>query len=241
MRILVTSGIFPPDIGGPATYVPTMATALVDRGHHVTVVAASDWSNGPIDDSCYSFDIRRIPRKPVAHRFVHVLREALRQAESVDLIFANGLFVEATIAASISRRPLVAKFVGDEAWERSVRLRWTTDRFEDFQSGRQTWRAEALRAFRSGYARRATHVIVPSQYLADVVRGWGIPPQRCSVIYNAVIPTEAKDRQPSVQQPQVPLRVLTASRLLPWKGIDLLIDVLAALPDVVATVVGDGG
>lgn len=36
MRLLIITGIFPPDIGGPATYVPQIASALAERGkpHH---------------------------------------------------------------------------------------------------------------------------------------------------------------------------------------------------------------
>jgi len=45
MRILITTGIFPPDIGGPATYVPTIAKALAERGHQVTVLTTSEPEN----------------------------------------------------------------------------------------------------------------------------------------------------------------------------------------------------
>ena len=38
-RILITSPVFPPDLGGPAVYVPSLARWLVERGHEVTVVA----------------------------------------------------------------------------------------------------------------------------------------------------------------------------------------------------------
>ena len=39
VKIVITSPIFPPDLGGPSTYVPHLASYLVDRGHDVTVVA----------------------------------------------------------------------------------------------------------------------------------------------------------------------------------------------------------
>jgi len=42
MKILIVTGVFPPDIGGPATYVPQVASALHDKGHKVTVVTLSD-------------------------------------------------------------------------------------------------------------------------------------------------------------------------------------------------------
>ena len=39
MRVLVTSPVFPPDLGGPAVYVPSVARFLQERGHEVKVVA----------------------------------------------------------------------------------------------------------------------------------------------------------------------------------------------------------
>ncbi len=42
MRVLIVSGIFPPDRGGPASHVPRMAEALAKRGHSVEVVCLSD-------------------------------------------------------------------------------------------------------------------------------------------------------------------------------------------------------
>jgi len=39
MRVLVVTGILPPDIGDPATYVPTIAAALASR--------ATRWSWSP--------------------------------------------------------------------------------------------------------------------------------------------------------------------------------------------------
>ena len=42
MRILVLSGIWPPDVGGPATHAPDLAEFLVSRGHEVRVVTMAD-------------------------------------------------------------------------------------------------------------------------------------------------------------------------------------------------------
>jgi hypothetical protein len=42
MNVLIVTGIFPPDIGGPSTYVPTISGELVKRGHKVSVVTLSD-------------------------------------------------------------------------------------------------------------------------------------------------------------------------------------------------------
>ncbi len=38
MRVVFLPGIWPPDIGGPATHGPELAAHLIERGHHVRVV-----------------------------------------------------------------------------------------------------------------------------------------------------------------------------------------------------------
>ena len=57
LNVLMITGIFPPDIGGPATYVPTMSSELVKRGHKLTVVTLSDRLDH--DDRSYNFPVRR--------------------------------------------------------------------------------------------------------------------------------------------------------------------------------------
>ena len=38
MKIVVVSGIWPPDVGGPASHAPALAEALLEAGHTVEVV-----------------------------------------------------------------------------------------------------------------------------------------------------------------------------------------------------------
>ena len=38
MRVLIVSGIWPPDVGGPASHAPEVAAFLAGRGHDVEVV-----------------------------------------------------------------------------------------------------------------------------------------------------------------------------------------------------------
>ena len=38
MKVVLATGIYPPQIGGPATYVRGLARELTEAGHRVTVV-----------------------------------------------------------------------------------------------------------------------------------------------------------------------------------------------------------
>ncbi len=42
VRVLVVSGIWPPDVGGPASHAPEVAAFLVERGHEVEAVITAD-------------------------------------------------------------------------------------------------------------------------------------------------------------------------------------------------------
>jgi glycosyltransferase involved in cell wall biosynthesis len=239
MRILITTGIFPPDIGGPATYVPTIAKALAERGHQVTVLTTSEPENLQRDDSIYPFLVFRINRRQkIWLRSLKCIAEILRLGRAADVIYANGVYFEAAIANKFLRKPLVMKIVGDEAWERSVRRGWTKDNFEDFQQRCQSWQAELLKRHRSWVVRQANKVIVPSQYLANWVVKWGVPTEKIAVIYNAVeIPNGV---EPLSIPLKTPVKAVTVGRLVPWKQVDGLIEALNEISELGLVVVGDG-
>jgi glycosyltransferase involved in cell wall biosynthesis len=239
MEILITTGIFPPDIGGPATYVPTIAKALAERGHQVTVLTTSEPENLQWDDSIYPFFVSRINRRQkIWLRSLKCVAEILRLGRAADVIYANGIYFEAAIASKFLRKPLVMKIVGDEAWERSVRRGWTKDNFEDFQQRCQSWQAELLKRHRSWVVRQANKVIVPSQYLGNWVVKWGVPAEKIAVIYNAV---EISDKVEPLSIPlKTPVKAVTVGRLVPWKQVDGLIEALREIPELGLVVVGDG-
>jgi glycosyltransferase involved in cell wall biosynthesis len=237
LSILVVTGIFPPDIGGPATYVPQIAEALSHRGHRITVVTLSD-SLEP-DDSSYPFQVIRLPRqraKPM--RWLKTILAILRSGRNADVLFVNGLALESVLANLALRKPLVMKVVGDLAWERASQRGWVAEDFEDFQRQGHGLKIEGLKALRSWWTRQAHRVIVPSRYLARWVSGWGVPNEKIAVIYNAVEPNNRII--PGSVPLATPLKAVTVGRLVPWKGVDQIIEVVARMPDLGLIIIGDG-
>jgi glycosyltransferase involved in cell wall biosynthesis len=185
MRLLLITGIFPLDIGGPATYVPQLASALAQRGHQITVLTLSDRLDH--DDSHYPFAVVHLPshlHKP--SRWLRTIYQIARLGRQVDVLFANGLVLETVLANRWLRKPLVQKVVGDLAWEQASGRSWVTDSFETFQRQHYGLIVEALKRLRSWWTWQADRLIVPSRYLANWVTQWGIPGDKISVIYNAI-------------------------------------------------------
>src|ERR1700741_1470997 len=145
LRVVISAGIFPPDIGGPATYVPEIAAGLVARGHEVTVVTLTERAGH--DDRQYPFRVVRVPGG--ASRLTRRRRgviEIARCGRRADVLLTNGLSPQATIAGKLVRRPVVEKIVGDLAWEKAMREGWSSAGFEAFQSERLGLRIGALKA-----------------------------------------------------------------------------------------------
>jgi glycosyltransferase involved in cell wall biosynthesis len=237
MRILFVTGIFPPDRGGPASYVPKVAAALVRRGHHVEVICLSDIVRQV--DTDHSFLVKRIRRGQFWPLRIVVTTFAIwRVARLHDLLYVNGLGFESAVAALLAGRPTVHKIVGDYAWERAIGRGWFTGTIDQYQRSAKNWQLRFVDFIRTFPLWLAHEIIVPSQYLRRIVNGWGIAAEKIRVVPNAIV-----SRAPSVSAslPSWSGRTLiTVCRLVPWKGVDGLIRLLPELPGTRLVIVGDG-
>ncbi len=237
LKILLITGIFPPDIGGPATYVPSIAKGLVERGHSVTVLTLSDQLTQ--NDQQYPFLVIRLPRKmPKPWRQIKTMLQILKQGRAADLLFVNGLAFESVLANMVLRKPLVMKVVGDLAWERATTMGWVRDNFETFQEKRYSLKIEFLKWLRTWWTRRADRIITPSRYLAKWVAHWGVPEDRIAVIYNAL--QRVNDIRPATLPLETKVNAVTVGRLVPWKRVDRILEAIAQIRNMGLVIVGDG-
>ena len=237
MRLLIVTGIFPPDIGGPATYVPVIATELWGRGHEVRVICLSDDASSQTQD--YPFAVERILRRlPRGIRSVLTVLRILRRALDADVLFVNGLYLEAVCANVLLRKPLAMKIVGDWAWERAIMRDSSTVDFDAFANGGSDGKARFLSRLRTLCTRRADAVIVPSDYLARTIAHWGVSADRIRTIYNSSEPRSSL--APEAVPLQTPIKAVTVGRLVPWKHVDRTLRVIARIPEVGLVIVGDG-
>ena len=239
MRILITSDIFPPDAGGPASYVPLIAQELASRGHDVRVLTYSRVEQ-EATDAGYPFEVERLViRGSRALRLVQTVLRIATNARQADVLYVNGLLMESVPVNLLLRKPAVAKVVGDIAWERARDKGWTSDEFEEFQSRRYGWGVELRRKLRNWALRQMKIVIVPSAYLKGIVTHWGLAADRIQVVYNAYDPATGDPIPTELPLPKA-FRLVTVCRLTAWKGVDGLIRAIAALPDAGLLIVGDG-
>lgn len=234
MRVVIVSGIFPPDIGGPATHAADLRAELSERGHHVTVLTLGD------DDAPDAPDgVVRYPRRwPWPARMLAVAAWLARHRRRYDVVYATGLEQAAVLGAKLSRRPVVVKIVGDLAWERGSRLGLTGEDFEAFQeaAGRSP-RLRAMRLVRDVTVRNADAVVSPSAHLAGVVQQWARRSDGVATIPNGV---RTGGPPPDRRSAHDGLRLVFVGRLVALKRVQVLIEAVAATPGAVLEVLGDG-
>ena len=168
MRVVVVSGIWPPDPGGPASHAPALADFLAERGHAVEVVTTAD-----AEPEARSYPVTWAARRsPLRHvRSALLVRAAARRA---DVVYATSMIRRAAIGARLARRPLVVKLVSDEVFERATRSGRYVGTLDEFQRVGGGGRLRFLRATRNAALKRARHVFCPSSYLRDVALRWGL-------------------------------------------------------------------
>ncbi|MDO8559767.1 MAG: glycosyltransferase family 4 protein [bacterium] len=236
--LLLITDIFPPEIGGPASFMVRLAATLAARGSKVTVVCATPAEGH--DDRQFPFRVYRHSRRQFGFRTRTALRIA-RELLAHDACLVNGLEYLTAIAARIVRRPYTIKIVGDIVWEMARHYALTASDIDAFQSLLPP--SEKLRTLarrRRWYLNGAATVIVPSNYLRGLVRGWGIPAEKIRVIQNGIPTEDYRQWQPQRRGASTPLRVAFCGRLTNWKGVDTLLEAAAAIKNINIDIIGDG-
>ena len=240
MKILIATPIYPPEIGGPATYTKELCKHFASF-HDITVVAYTNTNKSFPDTKLISVN----KQKPLIIRLIKYFLEILKIARKMDVIYVQNAMaagLPVALASMFSGVPFVLKFVGDEAWERAAQLRLTKKRLEEFLAKpERNIRIRIMMIIQRFVLRRAAKVITPSNYLREeIIKTYKVSPSRIVVNYNAADDNEVLPFQTKRIQHQI----VTTARLVAWKGIDGIIKAVAILknkfPDIKLVVAGEG-
>ncbi|MED5330366.1 MAG: glycosyltransferase family 4 protein [Planctomycetota bacterium] len=233
MKIVITSPIFPPDLGGPSTYVPSLATYLTEQGHEVTVVA---FCSDP-DPQGWPFQVISVPRSSMLLRYWLDFYAVWKAVKGADLLYINEhLALHVAFAGRLRGIPMVIRVCVDGTWEITHRLGWHDDPITQYIHKTYGWRVRWVRKVQKlwwGWMRR---IIAPSRFLESVVLGHDVAPQKIQLIHNAYHgPLELKVSKEAAREtvglPGDTKILLAICRLMIWKGVDGIIRALERLPE----------
>jgi len=224
MKLVIATGIYPPDIGGPATYSSLLTKEFPKRGFDVKIV-----TYGPAGIS------RKIP-KGLRHLIYFLV--CLFKALNSDIVFAQNQLsagLPAMLVAKVTGCKFVIRVAGDSVWEWAVQKCGVKEGIDDFQKKKYGAKIELKRKIQRFVVNGADAIITPSIYFKKVVSGWVKNPNKIHVIYNGIELIKYRE----IIEPKDKI-IFSVGRLAPWKGFDFLIKLMPDLPDWRLIIIGDG-
>ncbi len=264
MKILICTGIYPPDIGGPATYSKLLFDELPKKDIDVEILSFGE--------------VRHLPR--LVRHYIYY-RKVKERGAGVDLIYAQdpvSVGLPVALASKKIKKKFILKIVGDYAWEQQQQgqqpqqsqqqskalLKFSIFNFqfskpkeqkfvslEDFQNRKFDFLTEVRKRIERWVAKKADKIIVPSEYLKKIVMMWGskffiqknsIDENKIIVIYNAFTPINIVEEKYSlrIRFKISETTIFSAGRLVSWKGFETLVDVVKGLLKIKLYIAGDG-
>ncbi len=233
-KILAATGIFPPDIGGPATYVNTLLGELPKQGFEVKVVTYAN-KNQEFENNFSNDKVFRVSRNQnIFLRYFKYFLEIWKLMSWADLVYIQDPIssgIPASLACCLRGKKYYLKIVGDYAWEQGRQKYGVNENLDDFQTKKYGWQVALIRFFQKQTAINAAKIIVPSNYLKSIVLQWGITEEKINVIYNSVRKAEVMEEK-EILRKELNVSgdvIISVGRLVPWKGFDVLIDIMPEL------------
>lgn len=239
MRVLICTGIFPPEPGGPATYSKLLAEEFLKRGHEVRVITYIP-SQSPLKvrgEEKGGYEVVGINRsrfKP--WNYFKYYRAVLKYGKDADVLYVQdpvSAGYPTMLAARTLKKQFVLKITGDYSWEQAMNRKLTDKLIDEFQRlNSYPWPINKIRDIQIRVCKAAKFVITPSEYLKRMVIGWGVKESRLKVIYNSVRELSECDRENVRRELNLTLDdflILSVGREVPWKGFAVLEQVVSDL------------
>jgi glycosyltransferase involved in cell wall biosynthesis len=234
IHITIATGLYAPDIGGPATYALTLEDELPKRGLPVQIVPFG-W-------------VRHYPK--IIRHFVYAYK-LWQETKTTDVIYALdpiSVGLPALCVARLRRKPFMIRLGGDYAWEQGRNRFGVTATLDEYllPTTKKPFPVRVLAWLQAFVTKRAVSVVAPSEYLKSVIVTWGVPADKIMVIYSALFPIEVPSSREELrtQFQFTGPTLVTAGRLVPWKGFSALLRVVAKLkethPAITLVIAGDG-
>lgn len=181
-RILIASGIYPPEVGGTADVALRLEKDLGKSGFRVRVLS---YGEGAMKNG------ERISRKtPSGLRHLKAFFAAwreLRGAEAAIFLDHFSMGSPAALAAWFLRQPYIVRVGGDFLWERHVESRREEISLPDFyQKGlRLSWKERIISHAARFVFRRAKTVVFTTAWLRSIfIPAYGIEEARTAIVEN---------------------------------------------------------
>ncbi len=241
--IMLASGIFPPDIGGPSIHSEHFLRGFSEKGIKTGVVTYSDV--GKFNEIDNEYDIERVSRRiPFGVRHLVYFLRLMIASLKYEIIYAQDISatgIPAMLVSKFIKRRFFIRIGGDILWERlAEKGRTNLSAVVFYDKG--FYFKYILYHIGVSVLSRAEKIIVPTQLLADIYRvHYGIPEEKIMVIKN---PIKIEIPKYSDIKNSTDSNIVFAGRFVKYKNLDKLIKVFSEIYEEIRPakliLIGDG-
>lgn len=242
MKILIATGIFPPDIGGPATYARALYENFPKAGHEVKVITYGD-------DKILNHQMYKISRQQnIFLRYFKYFWQIWKLRKWADIIYTFDL-ISAGLPCAIVKllRPkikLIVRLGGDYQWETALQKGLYNNTLEQYYIEKKFHLFERLiYSINNFVLAMADCIIFNAHILRDIYVKYRKVKKEKTVIIRNIRP-EIKNILPEQKKDYV--NILFAGRLTACRNLPALIESFANVGNnwpkkIVLEIIGEGG
>ncbi|EKQ54515.1 MAG: glycosyltransferase [Methanobacterium sp. Maddingley MBC34] len=248
MDVTITTTIYPPEIGGPATYAYEIKNRLEEKGHTVKIVTTSKIAK--VESGVY-----KLPPK-YNYKFIGFIIHQIQLflflnkiSKDSDIIYTlNPHFLGFTSALCglISNKPVLLRYAGEKLWESAVNKNITILEPNTYLRGLDLNLYQKI-VFRvqKGVMELSKKIIVPSKAAGMVIKEfYGVNPDKIAVIPNSIEYKSSFSYKKGIQDKCDSITIISVGRLIKLKRVEDVIkifkDINNLYPNAKLTIVGDG-
>ncbi|MBI3631933.1 MAG: GtrA family protein [Candidatus Vogelbacteria bacterium] len=244
--VVVAAGIFPPDVGGPASHIYRLAEEMAKLNVRTTIVTYSHLRHDTIEGG---YDVIRVNANlPLPIRGIVYLILLFTSAVNYPVIFAQDITSTGLPALIVKRflpqKKLIIRIGGDLLWERYVESGRTKLSVADFYRAGNYKRDLIFRLGKTVMC-YADKIIVPADFLKDIyVRYYKVSEEKIVVLKNPLPDINLCDIvSTSAERPSERI-ILFAGRFIKFKNVSGLINSFISIYDEIKPVklllIGEG-
>ncbi|MFH1583345.1 MAG: glycosyltransferase [Candidatus Falkowbacteria bacterium] len=217
VKILIATGIYPPDIGGPATYAENLSQELKKLNCEVKIITYGETKASERADIIFIDKTKNIFIK-----YLNYFWQVSLLAPRTDIIYILDLVsagFPATLAAKLYGKKVIFRTGGDFLWEKAYHNGWTKLFLSKYYEQKKTIIEKFLFNFCRWLLKKIDLIIFSTKLQADIYeKYYGVAPLKVKILANALpaIKVEA-DRQ-------FKNSIVFAGRLIDLKNLERLIN-----------------
>lgn len=229
MKILIPTWIYPPDIGWPASYVPKISARILQDEITPIVITYSNVAEDARYDSL-GYSVIRIRRKTFfVWNYIRFFFSVLKNGYWCDLIYLQDYFsagIPTILANLFLRKKLVTKVVWIFSWEQAMNRWMIYETLDDYICKRQSTILEGIKKVEKFLLNQSKTIIVPSNYMKNVLIRFWVHAEKIQVVYNSFDPIEENNPTRIISSPKEKSKLvyLSVGRLVEWKNFERLIE-----------------